>query len=97
MAKLNPATIVRPSQTYDRTLVPFDRGWTDLGRMIAGKPVVVHGDGTSPWTLTHHHDFARAFVPLPGHSRTIGEQGAREIVDWYLADPARHPTPARTS
>jgi nucleoside-diphosphate-sugar epimerase len=69
-----PATIVRPSHTYDQTLVPFDDGgWTVLGRMLAGKPVIVHGDGTSLWTLTHHHDFARAFVPLLGHPRTLGE------------------------
>jgi len=63
---------VRPSHTYDKTLVPFDGGWTVLGRMLAGKPVIVHGDGTSLWTLT----------------------GAREIVEWYLADPARQVTDA---
>jgi nucleoside-diphosphate-sugar epimerase len=68
-----PATIVRPSHTYDQTLVPFDGGWTVLGRMLAGKPVIVHGDGTSLWTLTHHDDFARAFVPLLAHPRTLGE------------------------
>ena len=68
-----PATIVRPSHTYDQTLVPFDGGWTVLGRMLAGKPVIVPGDGTSLWTLTHHEDFARAFVPLLGHPRTLGE------------------------
>jgi nucleoside-diphosphate-sugar epimerase len=68
-----PATIVRPSHTYDRTLVPFDGGWTVLGRMLAGKPVIVHGDGASLWTLTHHEDFARAFVPLLGHPRTVGD------------------------
>jgi nucleoside-diphosphate-sugar epimerase len=68
-----PATIVRPSHTYDKTLVPFDGGWTVLGRMRAGKPVIVHGDGTSLWTLTHHDDFARGFVPLLGHPRTLGE------------------------
>lgn len=68
-----PATIVRPSHTYDRTLVPFDGGWTVPGRMRAGKEVVVHGDGTSLWTLTHHEDFARGFVPLLGHPRTVGE------------------------
>ena len=166
-----PATIVRPSHTYDQTSVPFDGKWTVLGRMLAGKPVIVHGDGTSLWTLTHHDDFARAFVPLLGHSRTLGEafhitsddvltwnqiaqtlaaalgvtarlvhvpsdaiaaaepdwgagllgdkahsmvfdnaklrrvvpgwhavipfeQGARQIVDWYLADPARQVTDA---
>jgi nucleoside-diphosphate-sugar epimerase len=166
-----PATIVRPSHTYDQTLVPMHGGWTVLGRMLAGKPVIVHGDGTSLWTMTHHDDFARAFVPLLGHPRTLGEaiqitsddvltwnqitqtmaaalgvtarvvhvpsdaiaaadpewgagllgdkahsmvfdntkirslvpgwravipfeQGAREIADWYLADPARQVTDA---
>jgi nucleoside-diphosphate-sugar epimerase len=68
-----PATIVRPSHTYDQTSVPFDGGWTAMARMRQGKPVVVHGDGTSLWTLTHHLDFAQGFVPLLGHPRTIGE------------------------
>jgi nucleoside-diphosphate-sugar epimerase len=167
-----PATIVRPSHTYDQTTVPFDGRWTVLGRMLAGKPVIVHGDGTSLWTLTHNEDFARAFVPLLAHPRTLGdaiqitsddvltwnqiaealaaalgvsaqvvhvpsdaiaaadpdwgagllgdkahsmifdnakvrglvpgwravipfEQGAREIADWYRADPARQVTDAR--
>ncbi len=68
-----PATIVRPSHTYDKTLVPFDGHWTALARMRAGQEVVVHGDGTSLWTLTHHRDFAAGFVPLLGHPRTLGE------------------------
>lgn len=68
-----PATIVRPSHTYDRTLVPFDGGWTTVERMRRGKPVVVHGDGTSLWTLTHHTDFARGLVALLGNPRTLGE------------------------
>jgi nucleoside-diphosphate-sugar epimerase len=53
--------------------VPFDGGWTILQRMRQGKPIVVHGDGTSLWTLTHHADFARGFVPLLGHERAVGE------------------------
>ena len=68
-----PATIVRPSHTYDRTLVPFDGGWTVVARMRQGKEVVVHGDGTSLWTLTHHEDFATGFVPLLGHPRAVGD------------------------
>ncbi|KGM08688.1 SDR family oxidoreductase [Cellulomonas bogoriensis] len=68
-----PVTVVRPSHTYDRTLVPFDGGWTVVERMRQGKEVVVHGDGTSLWTLTHHADFARGLVPLLGHPRTLGE------------------------
>jgi len=68
-----PATIVRPSHTYDKTNIPLHGGWTALARMRQGEPVVVHGDGTSLWTLTHHDDFAQGFVPLLGHSRTLGE------------------------
>ncbi|TDW22006.1 NAD-dependent epimerase/dehydratase family protein [Kribbella kalugense] len=68
-----PVTIVRPSHTYDRTLVPFDGGWTIVERMRRGQPIVVHGDGTSLWTLTHHRDFARGLVPLLGHPRTLGD------------------------
>ena len=68
-----PATIVRPSHTYDRTLVPLDGGWTSLGRMRQGKEIVIPGDGTSLWTLTHHVDFAKGFVPLLAHPRTLGE------------------------
>ena len=68
-----PVTVVRPSHTYDRTSVPFDGGWTIVDRMRRGEPVVIHGDGTSLWTLTHHRDFARGFVPLLGHPRTLGD------------------------
>jgi len=68
-----PATIVRPSHTYDRTLLPFDGGYTVVNRMRQGKKVVVHGDGTSLWTLTHHTDFARGFVALLGQPASIGD------------------------
>ena len=68
-----PATIVRPSHTYDATKTVLSGGWTSLARMLAGKPVIVHGDGTSLWTVTHNTDFARAFVPLLGNPRTYGE------------------------
>ena len=68
-----PMTIVRPSHTYDKTLLPFDGGWTVVDRMRRGAGVVVPGDGTSLWTLTHHTDFARAFVGLLGHPAAIGD------------------------
>ncbi len=68
-----PVTIVRPSHTYDQTLLPFHGGYTTLARMLAGKPVVVHGDGTSLWTLTHHKDFAVGLVGLLGNPHAIGE------------------------
>lgn len=68
-----PATIVRPSHTYDRTLLPTTGGWTDIARMRAGKPVVVHGDGTTQWTLTHSDDFAVGFVGLLGNQLAVGD------------------------
>jgi nucleoside-diphosphate-sugar epimerase len=67
-----PITIVRPSHTYDETLVPFDGGWTVVERMRQGKGVVVPGDGTSLWTLTHSSDFAVGFVGLLGRPEAIG-------------------------
>ena len=68
-----PMTIVRPSHTYDKTLLPFDGGWTVVDRMRRGAEVVVPGDGTSLWTLTHQRDFAHAFVGLLGHPSAIGD------------------------
>jgi nucleoside-diphosphate-sugar epimerase len=68
-----PVTVVRPSHTYDRTMVPFHGGWTVVDRMRRGEKIVVHGDGTSLWTLTHARDFASDFVPLLGLPRTLGE------------------------
>ncbi|WP_255771445.1 SDR family oxidoreductase [Pseudarthrobacter sulfonivorans] len=68
-----PVTVVRPSHTYDRTRVGLLGGWTDIHRMRSGLPVVVHGDGTSLWTVTHARDFANAFVGLLGHPQAVGE------------------------
>ena len=68
-----PMTIVRPSHTYDETMLPFDGGWTVIERMRAGKPVIVPGDGTSLWTITHSRDFAVGFTGLLGKEAAIGE------------------------
>ena len=68
-----PATIVRPSHTYDLGLLPMHGGWTVVDRMRRGLPVIVHDDGTTLWTLTHHEDFARGFVGLLGQDRAVGE------------------------
>lgn len=68
-----PITIVRPSHTYDRTMIPTSGHWTDLARMRRGAPVVVHGDGTSRWTITHNTDFAVAFVGLLGRPEAVGD------------------------
>jgi nucleoside-diphosphate-sugar epimerase len=67
-----PMTIVRPSHTYDGGLIPLEGGWTTLDRMRRGEPVIIHGDGTSLWTLTHARDFARAFAGLLGNPHALG-------------------------
>ena len=80
-----PFTIVRPSHTYDRTMLPFHGGYTIIARMRAGKPVVVHGDGTSLWTLTHHRDFAIGFIELLGNPHAIGQTfhiTSDELLSW---------------
>jgi nucleoside-diphosphate-sugar epimerase len=68
-----PVTIVRPSHTYDRTMLPVHGRYTVVDRLRKGKKVIVHGDGTSLWTLTHHRDFARGFIGLLGNNHAIGD------------------------
>lgn len=68
-----PITIVRPSHTYDETTLPFRGRWTVVDRMRRGLPVIVHGDGTTRWVLTHHKDFAKAFVGILGRPQALGE------------------------
>ena len=73
-----PITIVRPSHTYDERSVPLgvhgDNGsWQVLKRMIEGKPVIIHGDGSSLWTITHNSDFAKAYTGLIGNIHAIGQ------------------------
>jgi len=68
-----PFTIVRPSHTYDCRTLPFEGRYTVIDRMRKGKKVIVHGDGTSLWVMTHHRDFARGFIGLLGNSRAINE------------------------
>ena len=70
---VNRSTSARTWPGVNATKTVLSGGWTSLARMLAGKPVIVHGDGTSLWTVTHTTDFARAFVPLLGHPRTLGE------------------------
>jgi nucleoside-diphosphate-sugar epimerase len=72
-----PVTIIRPSHTYDNRSVPLgvhgNKGsWQVLQRMLEGKPVIIHGDGTSQWTLTHNTDFAKGFIGLMGNPHALG-------------------------
>jgi len=68
-----PITIVRPSHTYDQGVVPMIGGWTSIARMRAGREVVVHGDGSSLWTLTHARDFAKGVVGLLANPLAYGD------------------------
>jgi nucleoside-diphosphate-sugar epimerase len=73
-----PVTIVRPSHTYDERSVPLgvhgrNGSWQVVKRIMDGKPVIIHGDGTSLWTMTHNSDFANAFIGLMGNIHAIGE------------------------
>lgn len=80
-----PMTIVRPSHTYDKTMLPVRGRYTVIDRMRKGKQVIVHGDGTSLWTLTHHRDFAKGFVGLLGNHQAIGEAyhiTSDEVLTW---------------
>ncbi len=85
-----PATIVRPSLTYGETMIPhvvgsWDMPWTIVDRMRKGREVIVPGDGTSLWVITHNTDFAKGFVGLMGHPQTIGHAfhiTTDEVVTW---------------
>jgi len=73
-----PVTIIRPSHTYDERSIPLGvhgngGSWQVVKRMIEGKPVIIHGDGTSLWTMTHNSDFAKGFCGLIGNPHAIGE------------------------
>ncbi len=83
-----PATVVRPSHTYADGWIPTSLGsrdYTVARRILDGRPIVVHGDGTSLWSLTHADDFARAFVSLMGNHRALGEAfhiTSDELLSW---------------
>ncbi|HXX64368.1 MAG TPA: NAD-dependent epimerase/dehydratase family protein, partial [Bacteroidota bacterium] len=83
-----PITIVRPSLTYDTVIPVVIGGWTEytiIDRMKKGKPVIIHGDGSSIWTITHAEDFARGFVGLLGHQQAIGQSfhiTSDELLTW---------------
>ncbi len=73
-----PVTIIRPSHTYDERSVPLGvhgakGSWQVIKRIMDGKQVIIHGDGTSLWTITNNADFAKGFIGLIGNPRAIGE------------------------
>ncbi len=85
-----PVTIVRPSLTYGVTMIPaainsWTKPWTLIDRMRKGKKIIIHGDGTSLWTMTHNTDFAKGFVGLIGNIQAIGHAfhiTSDEVLTW---------------
>ena len=83
-----PVTIVRPSMTYDTNLPIAVGGWgtyTLADRLLAGRPIIAHGDGSSLWVVTHADDFARGFLGLLGDERALGEAfhiTSDEVLTW---------------
>jgi len=85
-----PGVIVRPSLTYGDDQVPlvlnaWSQSWTAIDRMRRGAPVIIPGDGTSLWTLTHNTDFARGLIGLFGNPATRGQAfhiTSDEVLTW---------------
>ncbi|MGD0463264.1 MAG: SDR family oxidoreductase [Tepidisphaeraceae bacterium] len=85
-----PAVVVRPSLTYGDTLIPLSvtswtQSWSTVDRMLKGKPIIIHGDGTNIWTSTHNSDFAKGFLGLFGNARAIGNAfhiTSDEVLTW---------------
>ncbi len=83
-----PVTIVRPSLTYDFQFPIAIGGWgcyTLADRMKKGLPIIVHGDGTSLWVVTHAEDFGRGFLGLVGNPQAIGHAfhiTSDEVLTW---------------
>lgn len=85
-----PMTIVRPSHTYSDALLPVSLcgaggPWGVAARMLAGKPVFVHGDGLTLWTVTHSRDVAKGIIGILGNRHAIGEAvhiTCDELVSW---------------
>lgn len=85
-----PITIVRPSLTYGDRMIPLPTNnwafpWTIIDRLRRGAPVVIPGDGTSLWTITHNTDFARGLLGLLGHPQVLGHAfhiTSDEVLSW---------------
>ena len=86
-----PITIVRPSLTYGETLIPLvmnswaEMSYTAVDRMLRGEKVIVPGDGSSLWVITHNTDFAKGFIGLLGHEQAIGHAfhiTSDEVLTW---------------
>jgi nucleoside-diphosphate-sugar epimerase len=72
----HPFTVLRPVHTYgDGGAMLHTFGWASyhLDRLKKGKPIIVHGDGSSLWSSVHRDDAAVAFVNALGNPRAFGK------------------------
>jgi nucleoside-diphosphate-sugar epimerase len=83
-----PVTIVRPALTYAPQFPIAIGGWgcyTLADRMKRGLPIIVHGDGSSLWVVTHSKDFGRGLLGLLGNPQALGHAfhiTTDEVLTW---------------
>jgi nucleoside-diphosphate-sugar epimerase len=70
-------TVIRPAATYNESWSPgvhsFGGQTYHLDRIRKGKPIIMHGDGTSVWVASYRDDTAAAFVGAAGNKVTFGQ------------------------
>jgi nucleoside-diphosphate-sugar epimerase len=84
-----PLTVIRPAATYGPLHPPvhsLGRGTAYLDRLRRGKPIVVHGDGSSFWVSCHADDVATAFLGATGNERAIGRAYHVTGEEWVTWD-----------
>jgi nucleoside-diphosphate-sugar epimerase len=99
-----PFTVIRPVHTYSddgAVLHSFGGGSYHLDRLMRGRPIIVHGDGSSLWSAVHRDDAAPAFVNAIGNPVAYGRSyhlPGDECVTWNqyqarVAEGIGAPTP----
>ena len=84
-----PLTIIRPAYTYGESRGPVHPAGGStmfLDRVRKGKPVIVHGDGSSFWVACHRDDVAHTFVAAAGQPRTFGRSYHTAGEEWMTWD-----------
>jgi nucleoside-diphosphate-sugar epimerase len=83
-----PACVIRPGYTYAEFTLPsgfLGMGFGIADRIVRGRPILVHGDGTGLFNFTSSEDFARALVPLLSLPSIVGETfnvASGEVHSW---------------
>lgn len=88
-----PLTIIRPAFTYGEgrgMIHSFGGSNTYLDRLRKGKPIVVHGDGSSLWVACHRDDVAHTFVAAAGRQHTFGRAYNVTGAEWMTWNQYHH-------